>query len=113
MESGDSSAETCLDHNQVALRNNSTKSHMGYLKRHGNIAQQTEPELDKTHAGPMFPASLQMEYSPQEYQLNPSAAEEIPAGLVPPSSDIKEAKDQPLYTTRSGRLVKKAVRRDL
>ena len=43
--------------NRVALRNDSTKSHMGYLKRQGNIPQQTEPELDKTHAGSTFPAS--------------------------------------------------------
>jgi len=81
---------------------------MGYQKRHGNIAQETEPEPDKTHA-----ASPQMERSPQEYHPNPSAAEEIPASEAPPSSDVAEAKDQPLYTTRSGRLVKKPVRLDL
>lgn len=99
--------------NQIALRNDSKKSHMGYLKRRGNIAQQTEPELDKSHAGPTFPASPQMEISPQGSHLSPSAAEEILAGDVPPSSYIAEAKDQPLYTTRSGRLVKNPVRLDL
>ena len=86
---------------------------MGYLKRQGNIPQQTDPELDKTHAGSMFPASPQMESSPQEFHLSPSAAEEIPAGDVQPSSHMAESKDQPLYTTRSGRLVKKPVRLDL
>ena len=85
--------------NRVALRNDSTKFHMGYLKRQGNIPQQTEPELDKTHAGSTFPENPQMESSPQKYHLGPSAAEEIPAGDVQPSSDIAEAKDQPLYTT--------------
>ena len=43
----------------------------------------------------------------KERGLVPSAAEEIPASDLPPSSDIAEAKDPPLYTTRSGRLVKK------
>ena len=99
--------------NRVALRSDSTKSHMGYLKRQGNIAQRTEPELDKPHAGPTFLASPQMESSPQEYHLSPSAAVEIPASDVPLSSDIAEAKDQPLYTIRSGRIVKKPVRLDL
>ena len=99
--------------NRVALRNDSTKSHMGYLKRQGNIPQQTEPELDKTHAGSTFPASPQIESSPREYHLSPSAAEEIPAGDVQPSSHLAESKDQPSYTTRSGRLVKKPVRLDL
>ena len=84
---------------------------MGYRKRHGNINQQTEPEPDKTHAAPTFPASPQTERSPQEYHLNPSADEEIPAGDVPPSS--VEAKDPTQYTTRSGRLVKTPIRLDL
>jgi len=99
--------------NRVALRNDSTTSHIGYRKRHGNIVQQTEPEPDKTHAAPTFPASPQMEPSPQEYHLKPSTAEEIPAGDVPPLSDRAEAKDPPLYTTRSGRLIKKPIRLDL
>ena len=99
--------------NRVALRNDSTKSHTGYQKRHGTIVQQTEHEPDKTHAAPTFPASPQMERSPQKYHSNPSAAEEIPAGDVPPSSDIAEANDPPLYTTRRGRLIKKPVRLDL
>ncbi|XP_020610669.1 uncharacterized protein LOC110049227 [Orbicella faveolata] len=97
--------------NRVALTNDPTKSHMGYRKRHGNINQQTEPEPDKTHAAPTFPASPQTECSPQEYHLNPSADEEIPAGDVPPSS--VEAKDPTQYTTRSGRLVKTPIRLDL
>ena len=54
-----------------------------------------------------------MERSLQEYHLDPSAAEEIPASDLPPSLDIVEAKDPPLYTTRSGRLVKKPIRLDL
>ena len=99
--------------NRVALRNDSVKSHMGYRKHHGKIAQQTEPEPDKTHAAPTLPASPQMECSPQEYYSNPPATEEIPAGDVPPSSDLAEAKDLSFYTTRSGRLVKKPIRLDL
>ena len=54
-----------------------------------------------------------MESSPREYHLSPSPAEEIPAGDVQPSSHMAESKDQPSYTTRSGRLVKKPVRLDL
>ncbi|PFX12279.1 Uncharacterized protein K02A2.6 [Stylophora pistillata] len=77
-----------IRHNRIALRNDSTKSHMGYLKRQGNIAQQTEPELDKSNAGLTFPASLQMESSLQGFHLSPSAAEEIPAEDVPPSWDV-------------------------
>ena len=77
----------------MALRNDSAKSHMGYRKRHGKIVQQTEPEPDKTHAAPTLPASPQMECSPQEYYSNPPAAEKIPVGDVPLSSDLAEAKD--------------------
>ena len=86
---------------------------MGYRKRHRNIVQQTEPEPHKTHAAATSPASPQTERSPQEYHLHPSAAEEIPAGDVPLSSDIAEAKDPPFYSARSGRLVKKPIRLDL
>ena len=99
--------------NRVALRNDSAKSHMEYRKRHGNIAQQTEPEPDKTHAAPTSPASPQVDPTAQEYHLNPSPAEEMPAGGVPPPVDIAEAKDPPFYKTRSGRQVRKPVRLDL
>lgn len=75
----------------MALINDSIKSHVGYRKRHENIVQQREPEPDKTHVAPTFPASTQMERSPQEYHLHPSAAGEIPDSDVPPSSDIAEA----------------------
>ena len=75
----------------MALWNDSAKSHMGYRKRYRNIVQQTEPEPEKTHAAATFPVSPQMERSPQEYHLSPSAAEEIPAFDVPPTSDIAEA----------------------
>ena len=97
----------------MALRNDSAKSHMEYRKRHGNIAQQTEPEPDKTHAAPTSPASPQVDPTAQEYHLNPSPAEEMPAGGVPPPVDIAEAKDPPFYKTRSGRQVRKPVRLDL
>ena len=70
--------------NRVALRNDSTKSHMGHRERHENIIQQGEPESDKTHVAPTFPASLQMERSPQECHLETSAAEEVPASDLPP-----------------------------
>ena len=70
---------------------------MGYQKHHENIVHQREPGPDKTHVAPTFPASPQMERSPKEYHLDPSDAEEIPASDVPPSSDIAEAKDLPLY----------------
>lgn len=86
---------------------------MGHREGHENIVQQREPGPDKTHVAPTFPASPQMERSPQEYYLDPSAAEEIPASDLPPSLDVAEAKDPPLYTTRSGRLVKKPIRLDL
>ena len=86
---------------------------MGHRERHENIIQQGEPESDKTHVAPRFPARPPMERSLQEYHLDPSAAEKIPVSDLPPSPDIAKAKDLPLYTTRSGRLVKKPIRLDL
>ena len=86
---------------------------MGHRERHENIIQHGEPESDKTHVAPRFPASPQMERSPQKYHLDPSAAEEIPASDLPPLPDIAKAKDPPLYTSRSGRPVKKPIRLDL
>ena len=69
---------------------------MGHRERHENIIQQGEPESDKTHVAPRFPARPPMERSLQEYHLDPSAAEEIPASDLPPSPDIAKAEDPPL-----------------
>ena len=46
--------------NRVALRNDSTKSHMGHREHHENIIQQGESESDKTHVVPRFPARFQI-----------------------------------------------------
>ena len=42
--------------NRVALRNDSTKSPMGYRKSHRNIVQQTEPEPEKNICGSHIPS---------------------------------------------------------
>ena len=102
--------------NRVALRTDSSKSHAGYQSCHANIEEaETDPEKPRVvpHAVPPPMPDTRMEKLPLDYQSDQSVTRKSPARKIPPSPEVAATRGSTLYTTRSGRQVKKPVKLDL
>ena len=102
--------------NRVALRTDSPKSHVRYQSCHANIEKaETDPEKPRVvpHAVPPPMPDTRMEKLPLDYQSDQSVTRKSPARKIPPSPEVAATRGSTLYTTRSGRQVKKPVKLDL
>ena len=102
--------------NRVALRTDSPKSHAGYQSCHANIEEaETDPEKPRVvpHAVPPPMPDTHTEKLPLDYQSDQSVTRKSPARKIPPSPEVAATRGSTLYTTRSGRQVKKPVKLDL
>ena len=100
----------------MALRTDSPKSHARYQSCHANI-EKAETDLEKprvvSHAVPPPMPDTRMEKLPLDYQSDQSVTRKSPARKIPPSPEVAATGGSTLYTTRSGRQVKKPVKLDL
>ena len=102
--------------NRVVLRTDSPKSHAGYQSCHTNIEEaEIEPEKPRAvpHTVPPPMPDTRMEKLPLDYQSDQSVTRKSPARKIPPSPEVAATGGSTLYTTRSGRQVKKPVKLDL
>ena len=105
-----------IKRNRVALRTDSPKSHSGYQSCHANIEEaEKDPEKPRVvpHAVPPPMPDTRMEKLPLDYQSDQSVTRKSPARKIPPSPEVAATMGSTLYTTRSGRQVKKPVKLDL
>ena len=102
--------------NRVVLKTDSPKLHAGYQSCHANIEEaETDPEKPRVvpHAVPPPMPDTRMEKLPLDYQSDQSVTRKSPARKIPPSPEVAATRGSTLYTTRSGRQVKKPVKLDL
>ena len=100
----------------MTLRTDSPKSHAGYQSCHANIEEaKTDPEKPRVmpHAIPPPMPDTHTEKLPLDYQSDQSVTRKSPARKIPPSPEVAATRGSTLYTTRSGRQVKKPVKLDL
>ena len=99
--------------NRVALRTDSSKSHMGFQKCYTDTILQPEPDPENARPVPSLQTGTHNEHPTQVHYPDPSAAQESPTQGEPLSSGVAEAKNSFPYTSRSGRQIKKPVKLDL